>query len=268
MKRAPRMSALVAAGLLAAGCATTTPGPSASVSVPSITGASPTLSPGPSLTPPAPTLAPPPSLGGLVTCGAPDLDFPAELLDGPSDAQLGLDAPAAALRAYLDADTPDEGLVPRTGWRIVIAEPDRVVYLAPDADGWAMASFVRGDAGWELGELGSCRLEVRLPDGIGFAEWRLDPERLPDAAATTLHLLATERACAGGRPPLGRLLPSFVVATERAITIAIEVRQGPGVQTCPGNPEVPVDVELEAPLGARGLYDGSTVPPSERLAAG
>jgi hypothetical protein len=276
MRPALRLGMLALGAVLATACAGPVPSPVASLTPhASRTPAAPT----PALTPPAggvpsgspdPTPAPSeamaPALEGRLTCGEPDLEFDAEALDRPAGADLGLTPPAAALRAYLAADTPDEGSLPKTGWRAVIEEPRRVVYLARDGDGWSMASFVLGDDGtWTDWDRGSCRLAVVLPEGIGFAEWRLDPSNLPGPDATTVHVLASELACASGKAPIGRMLAPIVLENDEAVTIALEVRTRPGGQDCPGNPEVPVDVELAAPLGTRGLFDGSTVPPSDQV---
>jgi hypothetical protein len=257
----------VLAVLFAAGCAAPAPvPPSATTASSGGESASQATVPGPSTVPaPVPTGITAPWLQGRLTCGAPDLEFPADVMTRPA-AEGGLDSGAAALRAFVAADTPDGGLLPRTGWRRVIEEPERVVYLAPVEAGWTMASFTRsGDGPWQDWESGACALSVVLPDGVGFAAWRLDPAAPPQAGATTVRVLATEIACAGGKPPVGRVLPAKVVESDQAITIAIEVRSRPGGQDCPGNPEVPIDVTLAAPLGTRHVFDGSTVPPTERV---
>jgi hypothetical protein len=139
-----------------------------------------------------------------------------------------------------------------------------VTWIARGVDTWWIATFQPVGDAWMFSEGGECHLQIALPDGVGFASWRLDPDHRPAPDATTVHVLGTEISCAGGKAPVGRLLPPMVLPTDQAVTIALLVRQVPGGADCPGNPEFPQDVELAAPLGVRPLFDGSTVPPTAR----
>jgi hypothetical protein len=47
-----------------------------------------------------------------------------------------------------------------------------------------------------------------------------------------------------------------------AVTIAIVVRNRPGNQNCPGNPDFALEVELPEPLEGRPLFDGAVFPPT------
>lgn len=213
----------------------------------------------------APTDVVPPALDGLLTCGDEDKRFPAAALAGPGGAEGAASPAAAALRRLLESPAPDGEPLPAAGWHVAIEEPARVVFVAWADGRWWLAELVRGEDGaWQDMDLGQCHLAVVLPDGIGFAAWRFDPGGRPAADDTTLRLLATEWACASGRPIGGRLLQPFVLEADDAVTIALRVRTRPGGQDCPSNPEQAVTVELAAPVGERPVFDGSSVPPARR----
>ena len=213
----------------------------------------------------SPSAVVPPALEGLLTCGDEDKEFPPAALAGPGGAEGGASGAAVALRRYLASQPPDGEPLPVSGWHAVIEEPARVVFVARADGRWWLAEFVRGEDGaWQDWDRGQCRLAVVLPDGTGFAEWRFDPAARPAAGDTTLHLLATELACASGRAIGDRLLEPIVLEADDAVTIALRVRSRPGGQDCQGNPEQAVIVELSAPIGARAVFDGSSVPPARR----
>jgi len=288
-----RLGLLLAGLLVAAGCAGPaptapasdplpqgrTPPPGGIVTAPppppSPSGTDPTARPGaPGEPTSVPTAEPtaaivPPALDGPLTCGAEDKQFPAAALAGPGGAENAASQAAAALRRYGGSQAQAEEPLPATGWHAVIEEPARVVFVARADGRWWLAEFVRGEDGaWQDMDHGQCSLAVVLPDGIGHATWRLDPTAWPGEGDTTLHLLATEIACASGRPIGGRMLEPIVLQADGAVTIALRVRTQPGEQTCQGNPEQAVSVELAAPLGARVVLDGSAVPPATRGGSG
>ena len=223
---------------------------------------------GPPASAPAASVAPEVSPAGLsatrLSCGTGDPGFPGAVLDQPANAELTPDAPTEALRGYLH--TPDivAQSWPTTGWRVVERSATSVTWVAPGVDTWWIATFEPVGDGWMFSEGGECHLQIALPDGVGFASWRLDPATPPTPDATTIRLLGTEAACANGQAPVGRVLAPVVLARDDAITIALLVRQVPGGADCPGNPEFPQTVELATPLGVRPLFDGSTVPPTPR----
>lgn len=45
--------------------------------------------------------------------------------------------------------------------------------------------------------------------------------------------------------------------------LLITVANVPGGADCPGNPTFPITITLPSPLGDRGLFDGSVVPPRD-----
>jgi hypothetical protein len=86
------------------------------------------------------------------------------------------------------------------------------------------------------------------------ASWRIDQTSPPDATSTTVHILLTEQECAQGRDPFGRLQTPTIDYRSTAIAITIDVLAIGG--RC-SNPEYPLVVQLEQPIGDRTLIDGS-----------
>ncbi len=221
-------------------------------------------SPAPSsAVPPGPAASLPLDPGQLgLTCDGATRFHPA-LLDEPGQAETDPDPAAAALRAYLAS--PDGGLAPRSGWVRVMDVVDEAQFIAPTADAgeWHYASFELREGALQIGAYGSCRPEIALGPDMSRAELRLDPAfPAPDASATTVHLLINERACSGGQSPEGRVEPPFVTETAESVIIAVLVREIPGGNDCPGNPDFAVAVELAKPLGERQLLDGAVFPPA------
>jgi hypothetical protein len=197
-----------------------------------------------------------------LTCGL-DETYPTAALDRPAGDELGLDPAAAGLRKWITGRNATGQDVPTQGWRIVAREPGLVTYLADAGDHWEVVVMKAGALDtWEFWEGGDCQLSVALPNGIGFASWRLDPARLPGPKTQSVSLLGTELACASGKPPGARVRPPIVAETHDSVVIGLLVTIKGG--DCPGNPEFPVRVPLSAALGTRTLYDGSTFPPARR----
>src|SRR5262245_43825765 len=199
------IAAVSTAALVLTGCVATT-APSASA---------PSASPEPQLTVPPRGISPPPSevatpavvppaIAGEIHCPALDVTIPAAIFGAPATAERAPTGPAAALRSYVsEASTVATGW-PAAGWRLVSATDDRATFLARGGDTWWIATFAREGIAWTFFEGGNCDLQVALPNGVGFASWRVDPANAPKPDDTTLHLLGSELACANGKPPLGR----------------------------------------------------------------
>lgn len=255
---------------LAACAAPPTPVPATqplpTLSVLPLQSSSPQPSPSPkSPGPPSPTAASGPDLPGVLVCEGSDFAVSLDVLREPANAELLPDAPALALREFVVAPEAASLELPMSGWRRVAVSPQSVTFLAHGPAGWATATVTRaGDGIWQFWEGGSCRLRLRLPADLGFAIWRLDPAHSPAPGNLAVTVLVTKIACASGKPPIDRLLPPVVLATEDAVTIAIAVRKIPGGQDCPGIPEVRVVIQLAQPLGNSELFDGSTFPAAPR----
>jgi hypothetical protein len=89
----------------------------------------------------------------------------------------------------------------------------------------------------------------------GPATWRIDPSDPPSPESTSVAVLLTERACAGGRSPEGRILPPDIAYHADRIVISLNVRSWPG--DCPSNPEYRLTVDLDEAIGQRALADGN-----------
>ena len=256
-----RVAALV---LLVAGCAAPEPMPPSQSASPAQS-QSPSMEPGVSTGSPSATAAGGPDLPGLLVCEDSDFAVPANVLRGPAEAELAPDGPAAALREFVATPEAASLELPMSGWRRVAESPDSVTFLAHGPSDWVTATVTpTGDGTWQFWEGGVCAIRIRLPDDIGFAEWRVDPAAPPHPGDQALTLLVTETACASGRPPAGRLLPPVVLVAPDAITIAIAVGKLPGGQDCPGNPEARMTVNLPEAIGNRRLFDGSSFPAAPR----
>ena len=261
-----RLIALVA--MVAACTAPPTP-VTPTLSAPTVLVSSLPDSPDPTLPPdsPSPTTASGPDLEGVLVCEGHEFEIPLQVLRANADAELAPEAPALALHAFVSTPEAASLELPSSGWRRVAVTAQAVTFLADGPDGWVFATVTPTDDGtWQFWESGACPLHIRLPDGLGFAQWRLDPAALPEPTDRTISVLVTEIACASGRPLLGRLMPPVVLATGDAVTIGFTARKLPGAQDCPGNPEAHVVIELSESLGTRRLFDGSTFPAAPREA--
>jgi hypothetical protein len=200
------------------------------------------------------------------SCGD-DLAFPAEALFGPVGAELAATEQAAVLRAFLAQPGPEVDMLPDAGWRLVVATVDDVMFIAGDparAEGLERVLLERSADGWEVGGWGGCTPIVVLAGGLGPAEWVLDPAAPPPGPGTrTFTALVTERSCASGRAPDGRIAPPFVSYGGDSILVVFGVRSLVGGQDCPSNPAGRVVVELREPLGDRRLLDGAFFPPRD-----
>lgn len=92
------------------------------------------------------------------------------------------------------------------------------------------------------------------PPGV-LAVWHLEDPDAVTSASTTLDLLVTRVECASAFT--GEVLSPQVTVSETEISIRTEVEwiDMGGVALCPGNPHVPVTVELSEPIGDRVLVD-------------
>lgn len=191
--------------------------------------------------------------------------FPLSALEGIRPlAESGLSEIEAAIRVFLD---DEEGQFwPQDDWQVV-HQTDSTVLLAHLSQPEELVSFMTVEltgnewrwAGAQGG--GPCPLQARLPEGLNTVQWRIDPAAEPlTPNSTTVDLLVTERECASGQAMGDRLLGPEIVATQTAILIAFAAEPPPGdSQTCQGNPEQTVVVELPEPLGDRVISDGLAV---------
>jgi hypothetical protein len=246
----PRLGLILLVALLASGCAAPNPTGTAE---PSVTAG----------VTPLPTIDERGLAAGKLTCGNGDT-FSAAALQGPGAAETGPDGAAAGLRAVL-AERGDPQ-IPLTGWHLVELTDAHAQFVARGLAGsqWVVVALDRNDDGWTIDLAGQCHLSVVLGPGINPAPWWLDPTAGDLVATqTTLDVLVQESACAGGRPPDGRIVPPVVVYQADALVIAFGTIPLPGAQDCVGAPPAKYRIALREPLGDRRLLDGGTIPPRD-----
>lgn len=224
-------------------------------------------SPEPTSSEPVPLITPSTSADPssvLLTCGG-DERFPAAAMAGIGLAEFENDAAAAVLKSII-AETGEPDLFPDHGWHRVAAGPGGVTFVAPGPGdpAWVVVVAAPGPDGWTADLYGACTAQPALPRGIGPADFWLDPKAAPPGReATELHGLIRERSCASAKPPDGRIQPPVIVFDERSVVVTVTIRERPGGQDCPANPEAPITIELGQPLGDRAILDGSVFPPRD-----
>ncbi len=193
--------------------------------------------------------------------------FPLSALDDVppvTDAEPGVEA---AMQDFL---ANEEGSFwPQDDWRVLHETSERVLVvhvgdrstaadtglsfmtLEADGDEWRWAGASSG---------AECPLQFQLADGLGVVEWELDPAYpTPAPDDTVLHVLATERGCAGGQAMGDRLNEPVVLGDDSQVGITLSVVPLEGYQDCPGNPQTELEVDLGEPLGDRRIVDGREV---------
>jgi hypothetical protein len=201
-------------------------------------------------------------------CGPVPLDWPVGDLDAAFDPFEG------DIEALVDDSARVEfDLSPLVRWSVV-EQTSRELLLFGQSESltaggpeYRYAMFELDDGDWRAVGWGGCRIQATA-EGFGVATFELDRDNPPESADTTLHLLATERACASGKAPAGREARPYVVETSDAVEIIVLVEEqtvdAGRVVTCPGNPAFPIAVELDSPLGDRMTRDGGMYPVEDR----
>ncbi len=195
-----------------------------------------------------------------------DLGIPFSALDEvPLLVDSSLPEVEEAIKPFLESEEGSHW--PQDVWLVLHRTDDRVLLV--HSDGTAAESTlafmeVEKDgsewrwAGSSIG--GGCPLEVMVPTGLNAVDWRLDPSSEPlTTASTFIHVLVTERACASGQVIGDRLLGPQVIVTDTDVLIAFAAQVQGGIQTCPGNPETAVTIELSGPIGSRVVTNGMTL---------
>ncbi len=200
--------------------------------------------------------------GTLIGCHS-GASFPAAALDEiPLLAETGLTEVEEAIRPFLEGG---EGAYwPQDDWRVLDRTDDRVLLV--HSDGTATEPSIAfmeverdgGEWRWAGSSMGGgCPLEVKVPPGLNAVDWRLDSSAKPlTPESTAIHVLVTERACAGGQAMGDRLLGPEVIVTDTEVLIAFAAQSQSGAENCPGNPETAVTIELSGSIGTRVVADG------------
>jgi hypothetical protein len=195
-----------------------------------------------------------------------DLGIPFSALDEvPLLVDSSLPEVEEAIKPFLKSDEGSHW--PQDSWRVLHRTDDRVLLVHSDetaAEPNLAFMEVENDgsewrwAGSSIGE--GCPLEVMVPTGLNVVDWRLDPSSDSlTTASTFIHVLVTERACASGQAIGNRLLGPQVIVTDTNVLIAFAAQPQGGIQTCPGNPETAVTIELSGPIGSRVVTSGMTL---------
>ena len=93
------------------------------------------------------------------------------------------------------------------------------------------------------------------PEEGDVATWDIDPIRPPAPSSSTFTALVRRLGCSGG--VTGTVLRPGIEITDTEVAITFTVEADPDGRTCPGNDQVPYEVDLGQPLGERVLIDGS-----------
>ena len=191
-----------------------------------------------------------------------DFPFDPRIVDlQPGTAERNDDPRAAALRAHLQ-EPGEPGLLPGSGWHLVGSDANRAEFIAKSINGYASVSLERSDADvWAVTSWGDCEPALVMPGGSPAADWELALDEAPNRTSTSITVLVSERSCASGKPPDGRIVGPWIVVEARVIRIAFGVTPLPGVQECPGSPAARVVVDLGEPMGDRQLSDFGIWPP-------
>jgi hypothetical protein len=266
-----RVVALAVVGALAlASCSGTEPTPVTPVtpapSGPSASSASPEP---PSAQPTTPASAPTNAGVGEArySCDDNSAPFSLSLLEMPATADREAHPAAERLRAAIAQREFTIDAFPASGYWLVSRTNTNADYLARAARGdspFVYAAFEMRNGAWTLSAYGECRPTVALDD-LSLATWTFDPALpVPSGAATSFTALVNERACTGGKPMAGRLLPPLITYGAETISVVFAARPlaGDGFD-CPGNPSMRVVVELREPIGGRRLLDGAFFPPAD-----
>lgn len=201
----------------------------------------------------------------VVTCwGVPPKPYSELMAWQPIDE---VDHPAVdAFRDELAArqTDPTPRPLPEGDWAVVHIGPDLVRFVLDGGDWQEEAAIERRGNRWLwAGEASGPRCDpyVVLPEGLGYVDVNLDPDRLPGPDDTEITLLVTEQGCASGRTMGDALRGPQVVETDEAVVVAFAVVPVSGGANCPGNPPTSVTITLSERLGDRAIQDGLYFPP-------
>lgn len=216
-----------------------------------------------------PSLIPDPGLlnGELrYLCGG--LVFDPAILEQPGTAEQADTPKAKVLRAYIQQTAREGEALPETGWHLLNDRPDGADYLntgtPPGSDPEVVSATIQ--LGVALGRMASwnrCQPTVVVPKGLNVGSWGLDPSG-PELGRETqvLRLLVHEEACASAQLPTGRVVGPALSFEDDVVVVLFGVQQQSGAATCPGNPSLPVTIDLGQQIGDRDLVDPSRWPPT------
>lgn len=208
-----------------------------------------------------------------VTCGGGEA-WPAAAMDGGlagvvDDAEVRAAFADVLEEAPMDAPTAiREDGAERASYVVLAGGGDTVTLgvgawgVAGPDDGAMVAELERQvDGSWRMTGWGDCRLTVALPAGRSLVEVSA-PRGGVDPAATEPEVLVGEVECTSGRDPLPFLGEPQVVEDDTQVLVTLTSEEVVGGAECQGNPQVPLTLSLDAPIGDRALLDAGTFPPT------
>lgn len=193
---------------------------------------------------------------GPVALPWPDGD-PADHLDEYTGALAGVEEPTAA--STFDPEPP---LTSTPTWWVAEQGEAGLLLLGPrqerGADAYVFAEISGTGDDRVLADWDFCALRGAA-EGYSAASARIKDE--PDRDATVLNLVGNEYSCASGISPDEEDVRPVVAESADAVDVLVLIESSGGDASCPANPDFPVQVVLDAPLGDRELRDASVWPP-------
>lgn len=220
--------------------------------------------------------------GGIVASGAPKADTAVQA-SAPPDESWECRGHAIEPGAYANAPAADEltgelaaavagadnmgiplALERPEQWSVIDLRPTEILLLqplgpqaGPDGDHSMIVLAPAADgAAWELTAWTNCMLGPD-PAPLERAGLTLDPDHLPDPAATELHVLVTEHACNSGRNAEGRVELISLTETTDEIVLRVGVKPHGGLAECLSSLPTPFTITLDDPIGDRRILDGA-----------
>ncbi len=180
--------------------------------------------------------------------------FDIESLSGPANAEQSADPAVAPLRSL----APQLGLEP-THWWSVYRSTTAAEFLGRTSSGPYdyVVIELRGDGSWGLKGYGDCQMQY-VETGLSTIAWSIDPANPPTPGTRELHVLARD-LCPGtlarrlGKPVIRYGVDSILIA----LTASLAAPGGPG---CGTGQTAAFTLQLDEPIGARTLIDGSIWP--------
>jgi hypothetical protein len=201
---------------------------------------------------------PDPADAELVVCASDGPAFPRSALDELHEASPPDDELAEGMQAFLGSE--EGAFWPQEGWRVLSDSGTTAVLLASaDSQLWfqTLELDAGGDWRWSGSSVaGECPLHVPAPAGHNAVVWRLDPGgESPTPSSTSVDVLVHETACASGEPVGDRLVGPDIDVTTAEVRVGFLAEVQAGDHSCPSNPETPITIHLDEPLGNRELVD-------------
>lgn len=186
---------------------------------------------------------------------------PVAVFSGPTEAELGAQPSAVALRAFLGSgDFPG---LPTQDWRLLAEDATRAEFvrgrLAADLT-WL--AFERNGGAWKwISYSSDCDPNSIIGRGP-VVSWTLARDQPPLRKGTKSVLVYLSGGpCSGGRSLNDHAHTAFrALGGKLLLTVWIDP-VSPGGHTCEGLLEPPLKVRLPGRLGSRHLFEGGTYPP-------